>query len=560
MTSDEAAHNLLDLPWIRVLDLDGNEQQLGLVEAFGRAPSLRQIVGEVPTQVFAITRLMLAIIHRAVDGPASIDHWARLRAEWPAVAADVHDYLDEHRERFYLSHPTAPFFQVAGLQTRKGPDDVAPLEKLIADVPNGIPFFTTRLGGGLDRIGWPEAARWLVHCQAYDSAGLRPGADGTGRKLNPNGTTPPEGTGWCGQIGGFLVEAPTLDESLLLNLIAFPAVPDIDMKSTDVPCWERAPLSVDPRNPLGPEGVGPEPTGPIDLFTWQARRVRLTGDAAGVSGVILCAGDRMTGQNRQGIEPMTGWRFSEPQTKKHGRTVYMPRDHDPERALWRGLGALLPQASDSSSGRDIAPRLRPALLVWMSILRNEKILPDRAIFAVRALGLSYGSNSSTVAEVIDDRLMLPISLMADDEPDLHIVALDQVAATEKVAMTLGDFGRNVALAAGCGTFEADGARDRARESLFAAVDQPFRAWLGSLDANEDLRVQDARWQSVAWREAMAVREQIVSSAPPAAFVGRAVNKRHLDLGLADAWLMAKLSSTLQSRDAATEETADDNVA
>lgn len=560
MTNDEAAHNLLDLPWIRVLDLKGHEQQLGLTEVFNRAPTLSQVVGELPTQVFAITRLMLAIVHRAVDGPASIDHWVGLRADWPAVAADVHDYLAEHRERFYLSHATAPFFQVAGLQTRKGPADVARLEKLIADVPNGIPFFTTRLGRGLGQVTWAEAARWLVHCQAFDSAGLRPGADGTRRRLNPNGTTPPEGTGWCGQIGGLLVEAPTLAESLLLNLVALSAVPGMEVNPADAPCWERTPLSVDPRDPVGPEGIGSEPTGPLDLYTWQARRVRLVGGVAGVSGVVLCAGDRMTGHNRHGTEPMTGWRLSEPQSKKYGRTVYMPREHDPERALWRGLGALLPQAPGPSAGRDTARSLRPALLSWMSVLRNESLLPDRAVFAVRALGLIYGSNNSTVAEIIDDRLMLPISLLADNDTDLHLVALDQVAVTEKVAMMLGDFGRDVARAAGCGTVEAEGARDRARESLFAAVDQPFRAWLGSLDATEDERSRGARWQSVAWREAMTVREQIVSSASPAAFVGRAVNKRHLDLGLADAWLMAKLRSTLQNRDAATEEAADDNVA
>ena len=173
--------DLVSQPWIPVLGADGVVRKQSLVQAFSDAPSSVEIVGEVPTQGFAILRVMLAILHRAVKnpvtdvcGPDDAEQWADMRRDWPAVTRRVNDYLAEHRDRFDLFHPQVPFFQVAELRTAK--DEVSRLEKLIVDVPNGAPFFTTRLGRGLARISAAEAARWLIHVQAFDASGIRSGA------------------------------------------------------------------------------------------------------------------------------------------------------------------------------------------------------------------------------------------------------------------------------------------------------------------------------------------------------------------------------------------------
>lgn len=547
-------HNLIDLPWLLVLDADGVERSLGLGQVFDDAPRIARVIGELPTQVFAIHRLLLAILHRAVGGPNSLDEWAAWRDDWPGFCAEVQDYLEHFRDRFFLVHPGAPFFQVAGLQTRKGPDDVASLDKLIADVPNGEPFFTTRLGRGLARIEWPEAARWLVHSQAYDAAGLRSGAAGTTRRLNPNGTTPPEGTGWCGQIGGLLAEGETLQETLLLNLIVYgltsierhdprdDADPD---ERADVPCWERAPFGVDPRSSLGPERVGGEPTGPLDLFTWQSRRIRLVGDADGVTGLVLCAGDRISGQNQHVTEPMSAWRYSEPQSKKFGMQVYMPRTHDPSRSLWRGLASLLPQLPVGDAGRKHPVGAAAPVMTWLAALRRRGLLDDRQIVPLRAIGVEYGSNSSTVAEIVDDRLVLPAALLTEEATELHGTVIGQVKIVDDIAYAVGDFARNVAAAAGAGPDEAASKRDEAREALYTELDQPFRDWLADLRETSDLAAVTSQWHGKVREVAHRIRGRIVRDAPPTAFIGRSIDgKRHVELGLADRWLAGKLLSTL----------------
>lgn len=74
MRNGEApAFDLVTEPWILARGLDGGLRELSLTETFRQAHELSGIVGEVPTQTFAITRLLLAILHRAVNGPRDVD-------------------------------------------------------------------------------------------------------------------------------------------------------------------------------------------------------------------------------------------------------------------------------------------------------------------------------------------------------------------------------------------------------------------------------------------------------------------------------------------------------
>ena len=138
--------NLIDVPWILVQRRDGPVEEVSLLDLFARAHELRGVVGEVPTQTFAITRLLLAILRRALDGPRTIEDWARWWRAPTLPIDEVRTYLEHFRHRFDLLSPETPFYQVADLRTAKG--EFSGLEKLIADVPVGAPYFTTRLGSG----------------------------------------------------------------------------------------------------------------------------------------------------------------------------------------------------------------------------------------------------------------------------------------------------------------------------------------------------------------------------------------------------------------------------
>ncbi|UVS78390.1 type I-E CRISPR-associated protein Cse1/CasA [Actinokineospora sp. UTMC 2448] len=502
--------DLTQRPWLTVRLTDGTVQDMSLVDVFANAHRVLGILGDVPTQVFALTRMLLAILHRATDGPAGLAQWRSLWQADTLPTESIDAYLAKHAHRFDLGDPDVPFFQVARLRTND--DKFSDLSKLIADVPNGQPFFTTRIGAPL-RLSLAEAARWLVHCQAFDPSGIKSGDPSDPRTKNGKGY--PIGVGWSGAIGGVLVGGRNLRETLLLNLVPRDVF-DLP-EAADLPPWEREHLGVTE------ELDGRVPTGPVDLFTWQSRRIRLVGQDGVVTAVLIANGDRRTPQNMHPYEPHTAWRRSQAQEKKLRSTVpvYMPLEHDPERMIWRGLQAMLPEA-DIAAG---AERLPPTVLRWIGRLTSTRVLPRGYPMSLRTIGMTYGSQSSTVAEIVDDALSLRAILFAQDAGELVRSAKQAVAASEAGANAIGRLGENLAVAAG--SREPAGARSRAVEHAYGALDPLFRTWLAGLGPDSVPLDALTEWHVTADQALRGLADDLVASASPTAWVGRPDRKGKL---------------------------------
>lgn len=511
----ESTFDLIHEPWIAVRDLDGRRQELGILRTLGLAHQLAGLSGDVPTQTFALTRLLLAVLHGALQGPTDDDAWAELwEAEKLPIGA-VAQYLSAHRDRFDLFHPETPFLQVAGLHTASG--KTTGTVALIADVPNNIKFFTTRLGTDYS-LTYAEAARWLVHCQAFDFSGIKTGAVGDSRVKGGKGY--PIGVAWCGHLGGVLLEGSTLKETLLLNLMAcdFPDYPRVP--ATDRPVWERSPVTAAEEQ----EGGRP-PTGPVDLYTWQSRRIRLIPDGQGrVRDALVCNGEALTPQNKQGREPHTAWRRSPAQEKKLGRPlVYMPREHDPDRAIWRGLQSLLPGTS-SRQRAEGAPSLAPGIMEWLSHLALDELIDNERTVQVRTIGMIYGAQSSVTEDVIDDSLALRAILARQDAEWLAQIAVACVEAADHAATALGNLAGDLAAAAGG---DGTGPRSRAKEIAYAQLDRPYRDWLRGLGSDSDATAVQGHWHTTAWRIIQAAGRGLLANASPACWEGRVVRGRVL---------------------------------
>lgn len=489
--------DLLREPWLPVIRTDGSPDALSLTACFTEAAAIRRIGGEIPTQSFALLRLLLAICHDAIGFHTIADLKALVRQGLDTER--VLRYLDDHRDRFDLFHPDRPFFQVAGLRTTKG--EASGLEKLISDVPNGFPFLTTRGGRALERISAAEAAVWLVHCHAFDPSGIRSAAVGDPETKSGKGY--PIGPAWAGQIGGVIVHGNDLGETLAYNLTATGHHPD------DRPVWALDAPQTEQRQ------MDPHPPGPVSLLVWQSRRIRLVGDRDGVTGVVLCQGDRLTPQNRHDLEPMTAWRYSSPQTKKHGTVVYMPLKHDPSRDGWRGLPAMVSTAPPLIEGQPatLRPEVVRALAVKSSTLDLEMMV------GLEFVGMSYGPNEATVAEIAHDRLDLRLGLLGAQAGDVRQMIHDAVDLADRCVRELGKFAANVARASGDrdGT---DGARTNAMTAAWAALDTPAREWLEGLAQGSDTVAAMREWQGTLRGVLEHETRSIADGACPAATAGR----------------------------------------
>ena len=533
----EAAPLSFDLrtqPWLLARFPDGRVRELSLLDTFARAHEIMDLIGEVPTQSFALYRLLLAILYRSlppVDNPilAWKQLWdgAELPGEW------IEDYLGEHAHRFDLLHPQTPFYQVADLHTHKG--DVFGLERLIADVPNGHQFFTTRRAAGLEAISFAEAARWLMHAQAFDPAGIKSGAIGDGRVKDGKGH--PHGPAWAGQLGGILLEGESLKQTLLLNLVLGETA-DTARRDADSAVWER------PAQTAAVEDTDDRvPQGPVDLLTWQSRRIRLAHDGECVTGVLIANGDALRPQNRHTVEHMTAWRRSEAQEKKPGeKLVYMPRTHNPERSFWRGLAALIPQATRAQMTADGAAALAPGTVHWVRTLRNHGAIDADFPLRTHALGIRYGTQSSTVVEIIDDVLDMDLVLVLEEGVRLAAAAEDTVAATEKAINAVAFLAANLAVAAGG---YPEGARERARERAYFLVDPRFRSWLARLRSSSDPETVRIAWNEETYRLLRELGKEVIAGAGPAAWIGRERTVGgHVSSAEAFVWFERALSAAL----------------
>ncbi|MFG2948344.1 type I-E CRISPR-associated protein Cse1/CasA [Streptomyces adustus] len=531
-TDEAACFDLTSRPWIEVLGLDGVQRELSLREVFAHAAEVRRIVGELPTQEFALLRLLLAVAHDALDGPRDIEHWADLWSD-PECFVGVGAYLDEHRERFDLLHPTAPFFQTAQLRTAK--DEVFSLARIVADVPNGEPFFTARMPT-VQRLTFAEAARWVVHAHAFDTSGIKSGAVSDDRVKG--GKVYPQGTGWAGGLGGVFAEGDTLRETLLLNLVAADTS-EVEFASGDRPAWRR--------EPCGPGTSDRAPSGVRDLYTWQTRRLRLHHDGNSVHGVVLGYGDPLASRNMHAREPMTAWRRSLAQEKKLGQSpVYLPREHDPARSAWRGVASLVADRAENTQGAQAAAYLRPGILEWIARLVTEGELPRGFLIRARIVGAAYGTQQSVIDEVVDDRLAMPVVLLHRQDRTCARQAIGAAEDADLAVRALGDLATDLARAAGT---EGEGPRSAARDLGFAAVENPYRAWLAALaqDGDDPLERRQV-WQRDVHRLIRQLGDQLITQAGDAAWQGRTVTDKKgtqwLNAGLADKWFRGRLARVL----------------
>lgn len=309
---------------------------------------------------------------------------------------------------------------------------------------------------------------------------------------------------------------------------------------------------VDPEHDLAPwerKSDGPagsndlELAGPVSCYTWQTRRVLLHGDDAGVTGLFLSNGDKATPQNRYLVEPMTAWRYSEPQTKNFKVPVYMPRKLPAEQAFWRGLSTLVAQLSPSITVKDtgkVTQYRSPGVVSFYQELMRRRIVPAGGLILLRAAGIEYGQQeATTVAELVDDVLSLPAGLLDPENRSLLAVVRNAMEKTEQVASALRKLADDLDRARGGSSAVASAARKRtgstagkrAREVFYQVIDERFPRWLASLDGAAPASARD-QWCELLRSEAWRQQEALASAVPDTAFAGRGEGKSRMDVGKA----------------------------
>ena len=497
----EIEFNLLTEPWVRVRRPDNTVQEVSLTDALLHAQDYVDLAGEMPTQDAAMLRLLLAVLFTVfsrvnVEGePEPFEEEDDALARWGDLWQLEHfpeqplrDYLEQWKDRFWLFHPTHPFWQVPGAEIGTA-CSAAMLNGEMIESKNKLRLFPLYAGQSKERLSYPQAARWLLSVNGFDDTSLKP------KEKN----LPSISVGWLGSLGYIQALGNNLYETLMLNLTLLKD--GREYWSENRPCWElETPRSAE-RTKI------PCPDDPAQLLTLQSRRLLLHRTEGMVDGYFALGGDFFSKENAF-AEQMTVWRNA---AKKNEPAVFVPCRHDPARQFWREFPAVFCQDSGH----------RPGVVRWTEKLQEQRlgILDSRRKVHFRIVGVLYATQNH-IEDIFSDSLTFQAGLLDELSCKWQERIVREINNCEKAAQCVGYLAQDIAIAAGNKNENVGGS---VRAQFYFAVDQPFRQWLQAIDPERDDPDKTVlRWQAQARNIAEELGKQMVMEAGNAALKGHRI--------------------------------------
>jgi CRISPR system Cascade subunit CasA len=334
-----SSFKLVHEQWIPCQLAAGPPQELSLREVFGRAADIRAIADASPLATAAMYRLLIAVAQRTLAGGDGA--WSALWDARDIRAAEIVAYLDKWAHRFDLFDAERPFYQVAGLD----PELANTVAKLTHERNAGAnaALFDHSLDDTPDPLSPAEAARALLATHAFAAGGLLTFEKGQAQDRSADAAP-------LVKAAVVVLSGVNLAETILLNLFRIDAEIDKPFPhdpEEDRPAWER-------NTPTRPADRRPD--GPLDLLTWQSRRVLLIAEERDgrvvVPRAVIMKGFQFPGGfSLADSEPMVAFRLNPKPAP--GQEPKPPLGFRPDRALWRDSLALLEStpAGDKTYGR-----------------------------------------------------------------------------------------------------------------------------------------------------------------------------------------------------------------
>ena len=254
------------------------------------------------------------------------------------------------------------------------------------------------------------------------------------------------------------------------------------------------------------------PGNQAELLTLQSRRLLLhRADVATVDGFTLLGGDFFPKESAS-TEQMTIW----------GRTAdkksiqYQPRRHRAGVQMWREFGSIF----CAEEGAYL-----PGIVRWNQALYKNLKIEGKQPCNFRIVSVQYGDKDFFVNDAFEDQLSFAAGLLAEIEQTSGRAWVSRIKGEvencDRLAGIIGGLAKDVTIAAGDKT--GGNAFQDARETSYAALDFPFRAWLNSVDPSslgEKMEEKILEWQRQARECALALGRELTRNAGVVALVGR----------------------------------------
>ncbi len=387
-------HDLTTDSWLPVslLQADATGQTTAtwsLRELLIHAHEARGLSEPSPLTFTALIRYLLAILHRATEGPTDEAAWVAMWDRGCFDEVSVNDYLDRWRHRFNLFDAELPFAQ-AVIPTQG--TDISPITRLLPERSSGnnATLFDHSWDADPLVLDSGAAARALLTAQSYAFAG-------TGGMFKDSTMV----AGYC-----LFLEGQNLFQTLMLNLQRYDPHGLLDTSaSLDQPWWES---EQDPTI----QTTGNRPLGLTDLLTWRARQIHLLPDD---DGSVRHCRYRQWYALRPGSALDPYKRYAPVQSGENVGNL-VPQNFQPDRALWRdSYGFFPPEYHNQKLGIDV---LRPGIIDWTAQIefwlgdRDRSLVnPDGTAVKPTLLATGLVNNQAKIFLWRMDRMPLPLEVL-----------------------------------------------------------------------------------------------------------------------------------------------------
>lgn len=391
------SYNLIDEPWIGCTSRDG-VCTVGLRELLLSAHELREIESQNPLTIAALLRVLLALVHRAVDGPKTASEWKALYSAKRFPEEIIAPYLQKVHDRFDLFSEPYPFYQCAGLtnfDANKKPTPVSAAAIMLERASgNNKTIFDHTTDNTPLALSPAEAARALITTQMFALGGLN--------KKTTNWFDYQQSYLNASLVSGIFIAltGESLFETLMLNLL-LPENHQIPINDDDLPVWEREEGWA--RDKSG-EVKARSPKGYLDFLTCQCRHIRLVpeqqADKVTVSRLHIAQGE---------VFPEVGNPAF--MRKKNNKTdQYYNPQLDPDRLVWRDSFSLF--AFDQKVDE------RPAAFRQAATMRREVLHASRYLCTAIALA----NDKANPLAWRKENLPVPVALL-EEKDTVNVLSL-----------------------------------------------------------------------------------------------------------------------------------------
>jgi CRISPR system Cascade subunit CasA len=372
--SDRPSFDLTREPWIPCERADGTRVELSLRDVLLQAHELRAVHDGSPLVTAALHRILIAIAHRAVDGPKDEAAW---RALWQARRFDpgsVDAYLVKWRHRFDVFDEKRPFMQSTGMTAK--PLQAIRLRTECSPYGSPVEIFAHRADDAPTDLSPAEAARAMLGVFLFHRGGIVSGPMG-GRAYVKGGP--------LATAAMVLLVGDTVFETVVLNVLVYDGCARPFAAKADLPEWER-----DSPRPPRPS----TPAGWLDLLTWPSRSVFLSAARGRVVTAQLAGGLDIDTPSL--LDPMAAYTKSD-----EGWRAFKL---DPDRVAWRDSAALFRLRDDATTP--------PAAIRAMAGRVRDGVV-DAAV-ATRIAVLGQALEDASVELTRAEYMPLPAAVLRDD--------------------------------------------------------------------------------------------------------------------------------------------------